>query len=102
MTSNGRVVSIHVADRAAEPMRALKEVSAVSGRGLEGDRYFNLAGTYSNHPGNGRHVTLIESEAIEALRRDYEIMLEAGSVRRNIVTRNVALNHLVERHFRVG
>jgi MOSC domain-containing protein YiiM len=102
MTSNGRVVSIHVADRAAQPMRALTEVSAVARRGLEGDRYFNYWGTYSSRPGNGRHVTLIELEAIEALRRDYEIKLEAGSVRRNIVTRGVALNHLVESDFRVG
>lgn len=83
-------------------MSAVKEVSAVTGRGLEGDRYFYLTGTYSNHPGNGRHVTLIESEAIEALRRDYEVILEPGLARRNIVTRGVALNHLVGREFCVG
>ena len=102
MVSEGRVVAIHVADRAAQPMRTVNEVSAVAGAGLDGDRYFNLSGTYSNHPGDGRHVTLIESEAIDALRRDYEIFLEPGSARRNILTRGVALNHLVERDFRVG
>jgi len=83
-------------------MKALNEAAAVAGRGLEGDRYFNLCGTYSNRPGDGRHVTLIESEALEALARDYEIVLESGSVRRNIVTCGVPLNHLVEREFRVG
>jgi MOSC domain-containing protein YiiM len=45
---------------------------------------------------------LIESEAVEALRRDYEIEFEAGMSRRNIVTRGVPLNHLVGREFRVG
>jgi MOSC domain-containing protein YiiM len=45
---------------------------------------------------------LIEIEAIEALRRDYDIDIAPGLSRRNIVTRGVALNHLVEREFTVG
>ena len=56
-------------------------------RGLEGDRYFSKLGTYSNEPRSGREVTLIEIEAIEALQRDYQIELDAGLARRNIVTR---------------
>ncbi len=43
----GRVVSIYVGPRAKEPMARLDEVRAVAGRGLEGDRYFNLEGTFS-------------------------------------------------------
>jgi MOSC domain-containing protein YiiM len=74
----------------------------VAGRGLEGDRYYSKLGTYSNQAGSGRDVTLIEVEAIEGLKRDYQIELDAGRVRRNIVTRGVALNHLVEQEFRVG
>lgn len=102
MASAGRVVSLHIADRAEAPTQAINEVSAVVGRGLEGDRYFNFSGTYSNHPGDGRHVTLIESEAIDALSRDYHVVLDPGSARRNIVTRGSALNHLVGRAFRIG
>jgi MOSC domain-containing protein YiiM len=41
-------------------------------------------------------------EAIEALRRDYQIALEPGSTRRNLVSRGVALNHLVDVEFTVG
>jgi MOSC domain-containing protein YiiM len=96
------VVSLHIAPNGAAPMQSLSSVNAIAGRGLEDDRYYNLSGTYSNHPGDGRHVTLIEIEAIEALRREYEITLAAGLARRNIVTRGVALNHFVEREFRVG
>ncbi len=40
------MISIHVAHRAAEPMRTVNEVLAVTGAGLDGDRYFNLSGTY--------------------------------------------------------
>ncbi len=98
----GRVVSIHITDQAAKPMRSVTEVRAVAGQGLEGDRYFLKTGTKSSKPGPDREVTLIEIEAIEALERDYGVKLSPGDARRNIVTRGVALNHLVGKEFRVG
>ena len=80
----------------------LREVRAVPGRGLEGDRYFSKTGTYSRHEGADRQITLIEVEALEALVRDYRIQLDPGESRRNVATRGVALNHLVGRRFRIG
>ncbi len=105
--ARGVVVSIHLAPAAGEPAVPVDEVRAVPGKGLEGDRYFKRTGTYSEKPGPGgappaREVTLIEIEAIEALNRESGIKLDPGDGRRNIVTRGVALNHLVEREFRVG
>ena len=47
-------------------------------------------------------MTLIEIEAIDGLKRDYEVQLDPGQSRRNIVTRGIALNHLVEQEFRIG
>jgi MOSC domain-containing protein YiiM len=102
MGAEGTVVSLHIAPIGAAAMQSVGHVQAIAGRGLEGDRYFNRLGTYSNHPGTGRHVTLIEIEAIEALGRDYDIDMAPSLSRRNIVTRGVALNHLVEREFKVG
>jgi MOSC domain-containing protein YiiM len=102
MASPGRVESVYITDRAEAPTQTVSEVLAVAGRGLEGDRYFTSSGTYSNHPGDGRHVTLIESEAIDALSRDYHVVLDPGLARRNIVTRGIALNHLVGYDFRLG
>ncbi len=99
---DGRVVSIHITGKAAEPMKSIGAVRAVAGRGLEGDRYFLKMGTYSHKHGPDREVTLIELEAIEALERDYGVKLSPGDARRNIVTRGVALNHLVGKEFRVG
>ena len=100
--SQGKVVSIHIVATGAAAMKSIEEVRAVAGKGLEGDRYANKIGTYSNEPGSGRDVTLIESEAIEALERDYQIKLASGQSRRNIVTRGVALNHLVGKEFSIG
>jgi MOSC domain-containing protein YiiM len=100
--AQGSIISLHISPTGAAPMKSIREIQAVAGKGLEGDRYFHKLGTYSNTPGSGRDVTLIEIEAIEALRRDYQIELEAGKARRNIVTRGVYLNHLVDRDFTIG
>lgn len=70
--------------------------------GVLGDRYATGSGSWTQRPGTGRAVTLVEEEAISALRRDYHIDLPPGATRRNVVTRGVALNHLVGRSFRVG
>lgn len=83
-------------------MVSVKEVRAVIGKGLEGDRYFKQVGTYSDRPGPSREVTFIEIEAIEALKRDYGVELDPGSSRRNIVTKGAPLSHLVGRKFGVG
>ena len=83
-------------------MKSVTNAKAVAGRGLEGDRYYSKLGTYSNQAGSGRDVTLIEIEAIDGLKRDYEVQLDPGQPRRNIVTRGIALNHLVEQEFRIG
>lgn len=98
----GAVVSIHVSPVGSAPMTAIEKARAIPGRGLEGDRYCNQTGTYSDKPGPSREVTLIEIEALEAVKRDYGIELDLGKSRRNLVTRGVPLNHLVGREFRVG
>jgi MOSC domain-containing protein YiiM len=100
--SSGSIIAIYIAPAAAAPMQSVQAVRAAIGAGLEGDRYAARAGTYSNYPGNGRDVTLIEIEALEALQRDYEIAFDSALSRRNIVTRGVALNHLVNHEFHVG
>ncbi len=98
----GEVLSIHITPQRSEPMRAVEEVRAVAGKGLEGDRYFLETGTYSKKAGPHRQVTLIESEVIEALKRDHGIDLDPNDSRRNIVVRRVPLAHLVGETFRVG
>ena len=99
---NGTVVAIHLAGKATRPLEAVQSVKAIAGHGLEGDRYCRSEGTFSKKPGPDRELTLIESEALEALVRDYGVELASGENRRNITTRGVPLNHLVGREFRIG
>jgi len=83
-------------------MMSIGEVRALAGKGLEGDRYCLGVGTYSDTPGTGRQVTLIELESIDALQRDHGVAIPPTAARRNIVTQGVALNHLIGQRFRVG
>jgi len=83
-------------------MKSVCKIRATVGKGLEDDRYFFNLGTYWNDPGSGRDGTLIDTEVIEASKRDYQIEIKAGKARRNMVTRGVYLKHLVGRTFKVG
>jgi MOSC domain-containing protein YiiM len=97
----GTVVSINIAPDAEAPMQSVSEARAVPGRGLEGDRYFDHKGTFSK-PQPDRELTLIEAEAVAAMKHELNVDYGLTDSRRNVVTRGVPLNHLVGREFWVG
>jgi MOSC domain-containing protein YiiM len=98
----GTVVAIHIAPKAAVAMVALQEARAVAGKGIEGDRYFSFAGTFSSKPGPDREITLIEIEQLEWLKREHGVELTAAASRRNVAVQGVRLNELVGREFSIG
>ncbi len=94
--TEGTVEAIAVAPAAEAPMRLLDQATAHAARGLEGDRYFDAAGTCSNPYSDGHDLTLIEAEVVD------ELGLPPAEARRNVITRGIDLNALVGRRFRVG
>ena len=98
---SGQIDSIHIAVTAKAAMQAVDHVRAIPGVGLEGDRYALKTGTFYK-PQPEFELTLIEAEAIEAILREYKLVMAAGEARRNLVTRGVPLNHLVGREFSIG
>jgi MOSC domain-containing protein YiiM len=102
MSSVATVHAIYIAPAARSAPVEVREVLALAGRGLEGDRYCLGAGSFSRWPGEGRAVTLIEQEAIDAVRREHGIDLGGGCSRRNIVTSGIVLSELVGVRFRIG
>ncbi len=96
--NTGTVEAIFITETPAAPMRSVTEVRAIAGIGLEGDRLARAETAVDPH----RQITLIEAEAIEAVNRDDGVTLSPDETRRNLVTRNVPLNHLVGRQFTVG
>jgi MOSC domain-containing protein YiiM len=72
------------------PLEPADQVQVKTGAGIEGDRYGN------------KDITLFEAEAIEGLRHDTGIELKPSEIRRNVMTRGVALNDLLGHRIRVG
>lgn len=102
---SGRVEHIHIAPNTAEDMVAKAAVEAVAERGIRGDRYFKGKGIWNewdDDRAEASDITFVEAEAVDAVERDYDIDLDPGEVRRNITTRDTALNHLVGVPFKVG
>jgi MOSC domain-containing protein YiiM len=98
---NGRVESIHIASAAMGPVQDVDQAILIPGVGVDGDRYALKQGTFFK-PEPDFELTLIEAEALDALQREYNVELAPSAARRNIVTRDVPLNHLVGKEFAIG
>jgi len=93
---SGTVEVIVIAADAEGPMVRVERAVAQAERGLEGDRYFDGRGTFSNWRSRGHHLTLIDIDVLD----DLGLTPEQG--RRNVVTRGIDLNALVGRPFTIG
>ena len=84
-------------------MQLVHRVRALAGRGLEGDRYADGAGTFSPRGAHrpGYELTLIAAEVVEELTAR-DAALDFASTRRNVLTRGIDVNALVGRDFRIG
>jgi MOSC domain-containing protein YiiM len=98
-TPAGRLEAIFVGSVKNQPLQSVQRAALVAGAGIVGDRKNQ---SNAKHPDPSREVTLIEAEAIEGARRDYGLQFAALQSRRNLLTRGVALNHLVGSVFQVG
>ena len=97
-----RIEAIYTAPgEALPPVRRLR-VRATPGIGLDGDRYALGTGFWSGDHKVSRDLTLVESEAADALTEALGTPVAAGALRRNLVTRGVRLNDLVGQRFRIG
>lgn len=100
--SNGTVESIWITPTPGTPTNPAHAVEAVAGSGLRGDRHFDSIDAKLGRHDPADEATLIEIEAIEAAKAEYAVDMTPALSRRNIMTRGVALNHLVGREFTVG
>jgi len=94
------VVRIFVAPAGGSPMQPVEETQAVAGLGIQGDRYSDRSGYWTEV--DECQITLIESECLEEIRAKTGISIEGGEHRRNIVTRGIQLDSLLGKRFQVG
>ena len=93
-TGEGAVAALLVAPDAEAPLHSVEAVTAVAGRGLEGDRYFEGRGTFGGE--RGYELTLVDAGVLDSLG------LPWAKARRNVVTVGIELNALVGRRFAIG
>lgn len=106
ITAKAHAIAVYVSPGRSLPMVHLDTAELVAGCGIKGDRRFST----STKPKN--QVTLIEDEALRAVGTGRPVVDDLfgfeqkahphGSARRNIITKGVALNHLVGVTFQVG
>ncbi len=95
---SGRVEAIFLSSEHGELPAPVDRVSARAGRGLEGNRYYWDDGTAPP----GQALTLIASEAVEAVASEGDLSVEPAATRRNVLTRGIDVNELVGKRFRIG
>jgi hypothetical protein len=101
-TTAGTVAGLFTAGEREGPCTAVATAEAVAGRGLRGDRYFVGGGTFGGPGATGHEITLIAAEALDGLAADGGPPLEPADARRNVLTRGVDLDALIERRFLIG
>lgn len=97
----GTVEDIYVTAKGSAAMERVEEVRTVEGCGIEGDRYCEGTGYWTQY-GDVCEVTLIEGEDLDFIQNELGIGVKNGEHRRNIITRGISLRELRRKTFRIG
>ena len=90
------VERIYISPARGAAQVACEHITLQRGMGIVGDRHFGVR----KHP--GQNLTLVEAEEIERFCAQHGRPLDLGMTRRNLVTRGVRLNDLVNAEFTIG
>jgi uncharacterized protein len=101
-TWQGSLQAIQIAPKAGEAVQNCEEVEIQMGLGIVGDRYALKQGSWSDDEGNGREVTIIAQEDLDAIEAEYGIKFTQEQTRRNLLTLGVPLTHLIGKRFWIG
>ena len=110
MTISPRIHAIYIAPSAGDPMQAIEQAELISGQGIQGDRYAQGTGAFSqSQPVKIRHISLITQAGIaianEWLEAGKEPQFSNAETRRNIVLSDISpaeLNQLIGKTFFLG
>ncbi len=95
-SAHARVIGLYTAASRGAPMRAQAWVDAMPGVGIDGGRYATGLGDWSDPRWPDQELTLVEGEVAD------DLAIDAGQLRRNIVTRGVRLTDLIGVTFELG
>jgi MOSC domain-containing protein YiiM len=96
ISSGHNFVGHHGRDPDEFPMIEVRSLECVAGRGIRGDRYFDFKDDYKGQ------ITFFSLEVFDELCGALEVQGFSPSVaRRNVMTRDVDLNELIDQDFEV-
>ncbi|VAW54481.1 hypothetical protein MNBD_GAMMA07-173 [hydrothermal vent metagenome] len=90
------ISAIFVAGKSGQPQQQILDVEVRLGLGITGDRHFK------KHRRPGQNISFIEIESIENFNASFNQNIDLQATRRNIITRGVDLNVLVNKEFSIG
>jgi len=91
-----KIIEIGITELNNKEIVAVKEIDLIAGKGIIGDRHFK---DY-NDPYN--HLSIIESESIDEYNKKYNLSIPYLNFRRNIITRGIKLNDLIDKKILIG
>ena len=91
-----KIIQIGITKLNNKEIIAANEIDLVAGNGVIGDRHFK---DY-NDPYN--HLSIIESESIDEYNKKYNLSIPYLNFRRNIITRGIKLNDLIDKKILIG
>ena len=90
------IIKIGITENNNKKINEVNVIDLVAGKGVVGDRHFK---DY-NDPFN--HLSIIESESIDEYNKKYNLNIPYLDFRRNIVTRGIKLNDLIDKKILIG
>ena len=91
-----RVLKLGIADKSGNTITEVSSIEIMAGKGITGDRHF------SENKNDREQITLIESENIDEYNINFSTTIPYLDFRRNIVTKGIKLNNLLNKKITVG
>ena len=92
----GRVVKIGISNTKGSKINSVDKVNIIKGKGILNDRKF------SDNNKKDKQITLIEIENINFYNSKFGTNIDPIDFRRNIITKDINLNILLNKEFMVG
>ena len=91
-----KIIKIGITENNNKKINEVNVIDLVAGKGIIGDRHFK---NY-NDPYN--QLSIIESESIDEYNKKYNLSIRYLDFRRNIVTKGIGLNDLIDKKILIG
>ena len=91
-----KVFKLGIAKNSNQEIQEVDKIEILSGKGIIGDRHFQEDNEAKNQ------ITLIESENIDYFNNKFNIQILYTDFRRNIITKGIKLNELINKQLMIG